>query len=94
MKTKIYESINETAPVGFALFTGSSGEKVEIAVRKHESVYGMLTPQQKLQMLGLDAEGVTGGLTWHRSNKFKFFADLAYKWEKDITARIGGKIRF
>ncbi len=58
MKTKIYESINETAPVGFALFTGSSGEKVEIAVRKLESVYGMLTPQQKLQMLGLDAEGV------------------------------------
>jgi hypothetical protein len=58
MRTKIYESINETAPVGFALFTGSSGEKVEIAVRKLESVYGMLTPQQKLQMLGLDAEGV------------------------------------
>ena len=58
MKTKIYESVNETAPVGFAVFAGSSGDNVEIAVRKLESVFGMLTPEQKLQMLGLDAEGV------------------------------------
>ncbi|MFC1675797.1 tubulin-like doman-containing protein [Planctomycetota bacterium] len=58
MKTKLYESITETASVGVALFTGSTGEKVEMAVRKLESVYGMLTPQQKLQMLGFDAEGV------------------------------------
>lgn len=58
MKTKIYETVNETAPVGFAVFAGSSGDNAEIAVRKLESVFGMLTPQQKLQMLGLDAEGV------------------------------------
>ena len=58
MKTKIYESVNETAPVGVAVFTGSSGEKAELGVRKLESAYDMLTPQQKLQMFGLDAEGV------------------------------------
>ena len=58
MKQKIYESVNETAPVGFAVFAGSNGNKAEIAVREIEDVYGMLTPEQKLQMLGLDAEGV------------------------------------
>lgn len=58
MKTKIYEKVNETAPGSFAVFPSSSGNKVAIAVRKLEDAHGMLTPEQKLPMLGLDAEGV------------------------------------
>jgi len=58
MKQKIYETISETAPVGFAVFAGSGAGKTEITLRKLEDIHGMLTSEQKLQMLGLDAEGV------------------------------------
>jgi len=63
MKQKIYETAGETAPIGVAVFLGSSGDKAELAVRKIEDVYERLTPEQKLQMLGLDAEGVIPSFT-------------------------------
>jgi hypothetical protein len=58
MEQKIYETINQTAPTGFAVFAGSGAGKAGIAVRELEYVYGMLTPEQKLQMLGIDVEGI------------------------------------
>jgi hypothetical protein len=63
VQQKIYESVSQTAPAGFAVFPSSSGNKVGIAVRNLEDIHGMLTSEHKLQMLGLDAEGVTPNFT-------------------------------
>jgi len=57
-KTKLNETVSNTAPMGFAVFTGTSANKAAIAVRKLEYIYDLLSPEDKLKILGLDAEGV------------------------------------
>jgi hypothetical protein len=60
---KIHESVSQTAPVGIAIFPSSTGNKTEMAVRNLEDIYGMVTAEHKLPMIGLDAEGVIPSFT-------------------------------
>ena len=58
MKNKLYETIKTLPPKGLVVLLGSSGNKVGIAVRKTEALYGLLSDEQKQQILAADAQGV------------------------------------
>jgi len=58
MKNKLYETIKTLSSGGLVVLPGSSGSKVGVAVRKTEALYGLLSDEQKQQMLASDAQGV------------------------------------
>lgn len=62
MKTKLNETVSESAPNGFAVFTGTIANKGAIAIRKLEHIYGQLSTEDKLKIVGLDAQGVIATL--------------------------------
>ena len=55
MKNKEHETMKTLPPKGLVLSGGSSGNKVVIAVRKIESLYGLMSDEQKQRILASDA---------------------------------------
>ncbi len=58
MKQKVYETIKTLPPKGLVVLLGSTGNKVGIAVRKTESLYNLLSDEQKQSFLAFDAQDV------------------------------------
>lgn len=58
MKNKVYETIKTLPPKGLVVLLGSTGNKVGIAVRKTESLYNLLSDEQKQKIMASDAQDV------------------------------------
>ncbi|MES0447834.1 MAG: hypothetical protein ABUJ92_14975, partial [Desulfobacterales bacterium] len=55
---KVYETIKTLPPKGLVVLLGSTGNKVGIAVRKTESLYNLLSDEQKQKIMASDAQDV------------------------------------
>ena len=58
MKTQSNEAMSRTSPVGLVVHTGTSAIKVAIGMRKLEHKDGLVSPEEKVRIVGVDAQGV------------------------------------
>ena len=57
--TKIHENTDYRPPIGFAVCIGTTAVKSGLGLRKLEQIYGITDPEKQLDMVAIDASGIT-----------------------------------
>ena len=57
--TKIHENTDYKPPIGFAVCIGTTAVKSGLGLRKLEQIYGITDPEKQLDMVAIDASGIT-----------------------------------
>ena len=56
---KIHEYTDYKPPVAFLVCIGTTAGKAGIGIRKIERIYGITDPEKQLDMVAIDASGIT-----------------------------------
>jgi len=87
MKNLLLEKVKKQVPKGIIIAPGSSGNKVCIAVRKTESLYGLLSDQQKIQLQAIDAQDVNS--VFNAPMVYKELESIDLGYDEIIPAEMG-----
>ena len=55
----IYENTDYKPPIGFTICIGTTAVKAGLGLRKIEQIYGITDPERQLDMVAIDASGIT-----------------------------------